>query len=89
MQCKNCPKRFTPREKGGSPQLFCSGRCRREFHRNGSAFGALREKLPGYIAREVEKYLERGELVELLKRAGFVHRSQLRSGGRSALPGPI
>ena len=59
QRCKNCPRFFHPREKGGSPQEFCSDNCRKEFHRNGAAFGALREKLPGYIDKSVAKHLGR------------------------------
>lgn len=54
-QCRNCPVNFHPRPKGGSPQQFCSDTCRKEFHRNGAAFGKLRDKLAGYIEREVRK----------------------------------
>jgi hypothetical protein len=53
--CKNCPHWFKPREKGGSEQLFCTNECRKEFHRNGAAFGKLREQLPKMIAKEVER----------------------------------
>ena len=55
IQCKNCPAWFTPRAKGGSPQEFCSDTCRKQFHRNGAAFGKLRDKLPGFINSEVRK----------------------------------
>lgn len=58
-RCKNCPQFFAPRQKGGSPQEFCSDACRKEFHRNGAAFGALRDKLPGYIDKAVQKHLGR------------------------------
>lgn len=54
-KCRNCPAFFYPRLKGGTPQHFCSANCRKEFHRNGAAFGKLRDKLPGYIEREVRK----------------------------------
>jgi hypothetical protein len=54
--CKNCPRWFKPREKGGSEQLFCTDDCRKEFHRNGAAFGKLREQLPKMIGKEVERH---------------------------------
>lgn len=59
QRCKNCPRFFTHTRRAGSPQLFCSDNCRKEFHRNGAAFGALREKLPGYIDKAVQKQLGR------------------------------
>ena len=58
-RCKNCPRFFTRSRRAGSPQLFCSENCRKEFHRNGAAFGALRDKLPGYIDKAVAKHLGR------------------------------
>lgn len=69
--CKNCPEWFTPRAKGGSPQLFCSESCRKQFNHNGAAFGKLRDKLPEYIHDEVrrqvaEPLLKRVELLERL-----------------------
>lgn len=32
VSCLWCGRTFTPRATGGSPQRFCAGRCRNEFH---------------------------------------------------------
>lgn len=57
IQCRNCPVWFTPRLKGGSPQLFHSEACRKQWNHNGAAFGKLRDKLPEFIEKEVRRQM--------------------------------
>lgn len=80
-RCRNCDQWYLPRvfrkgvgknKGGGSPQRFCTPACRKEYNRNGSAFGPLRDKVRGLIAREVKKQLtdvvnEIGSLKRLLR----------------------
>jgi hypothetical protein len=53
-RCKNCG---TPFMQSVPWQEFCKTKCRRQFHRNEGAFGALRDKFPKWIAAEVKKQL--------------------------------
>lgn len=53
-RCKNCG---TPFMQSVPWQDFCKQKCRRQFHRNEGAFGALRDKFPKWIADEVKKQL--------------------------------
>lgn len=54
-RCDNCPKIFMQKR---ADQRFHSPACRKEFNRNGAAFGKLRELLPKWIEKEVRKQLE-------------------------------
>lgn len=54
-RCDNCPKFFMQKRLD---QRFHSPACRKEFNRNGAAFGKLRELLPKWIEKEVRKQLE-------------------------------
>lgn len=54
-RCDNCPKFFMQKR---SDQRFCKPACRKEFNRNGAAFGKLRELLPKWITKEVSRQLE-------------------------------
>ena len=49
-RCENCPKFF---EKMRKWQRFCSKECKDQFHKNGSAYGKLRDTLTKLITREV------------------------------------
>jgi hypothetical protein len=68
-RCKNCPRGFRQNRPW---QEFCSTACRREFHHNGSAQGALKETLTRYIENEIERRM-RG--IEAL--GSFVRREEI------------
>lgn len=86
-RCKNCPKFF---ELTKPNREFCTPKCKAEFHRYGAAYGPLKEKLERLVtaaskaeaakavAPVVAELVKTKEFIELLTKAGFVHRSQLR-----------
>lgn len=82
-RCKNCPK-FFPVTRAN--REFCSVECKDEFHRHGSAFGPLKERLTRLIETNARQQAGqqlsdliaspgfRGQVAAL----GFVHRSQFQ-----------
>lgn len=80
-RCRNCDQWYWPRvflkgtskknKGGGSPQRFCTPACRKEYNRNGSAFGPLRDKIRRLIASEVKKQVQEvAKRVEVLEYLG-------------------
>lgn len=82
-RCDNCGE-FYPQTR--KHKRFCKEQCKKEFHQHGAAFGPLKQRLEklirkevaGQVGIEVARTIARELNAELLARAGFVHRSQLR-----------
>lgn len=66
-RCTNCPKFFWAIRKD---HRFCSARCRKEFHENGTAYGKLRERL----YKDIEKKLAAmsNQIVNELTGRGYI-----------------
>lgn len=64
--CDNCPTKFQPRVDA---QRFCSGNCRKEFHKYGGSFPKLKSVLDEMMKRRIRELspadTKRFELIEL------------------------
>jgi hypothetical protein len=92
-KCKNCNRPFTAggrsRNNARVPitKEFCSDKCRRQYHNNGSAYGKLRDNITRLVqktakeevAAEFVKFTKGKEFKRALTDAGFIHRSQVQN----------
>lgn len=63
-RCHNCAKTYTVHKPW---QRFCSAKCRREWGRNDSAYGRLKEKLEKFIEARARFHADR-VLAEFMER---------------------
>lgn len=92
--CDNCGKRTIVTKKS---KRFCSNQCRMEYHKYGAAFGPLKAKLVKVIKEETGAAIKPGlakivsaeDFIDLMRKAGFVHRSQLKRRPEELQPAAI
>lgn len=65
-KCDNCGTLYTPNPKR-KQHRFCKPECRKSFHRNGTAFPALEEKLRKIVAEQIDH--KREELSKMIEAA--------------------